>query len=270
LINATVLDSHDRPVRGLDRDDFRLFEGKAEQTIGYFSEEETPLSLVVVLDTSGSMEANLSAARRALAAVLKTSNRDDEFSLITFSEHPGVTVDWTSDEAEIQSRGLLTRSSGCTSLLDAIHLGIGQIRHSHNPRRALLILSDGGDNNSRFTEREIVSQLEEADVQMYAIDMLGSPFLHDRTPEEAAGPDLLDRLCGRVGGRYFQVMDDRQLQTIADRIAKELRSQYVLGYVPASGAVDGRFHHVQLKVQRPAAGTKLSVYWRRGYRAPQQ
>jgi Ca-activated chloride channel homolog len=266
LVNATVVDSHNRPVRGLARESFRLFENKAEQTITYFGEEETPLSLVAIVDTSGSMEANLTGARRALGAILENANLTDEFCLITFAERPHLAVDWTSDAAAVQNGVLLDRAHGRTTMLDAIQLGLSQIRRSHNQRRALVIFSDGGENYSRYSERDISRPLEEADAQLYAVDIRGSAILRDRAPEEEAGPDLLSRLCDRAGGWYFPVEGERQLRQVADQIGKELRSQYVLGYVPSNAAADGKFHRVQLKLLRAEGEPKVSVHWRRGYR----
>ncbi len=270
LINATILDPHERPVRGLSRNNFHVFEGKSEQAITYFGEEDVPLSLVVLMDTSGSMDGKLSGARGALDAVLRDSNDDDEFSLITFSEHPQVTVPWTNSPAQIENSVLMDRAHGRTSLLDAMELGIQQLRHAKNPRRALVILSDGGDNFSRYTERQLNRIIDEADVQMYAIDMPDPAVLRERSPEVFSGPDLLSRLCDRAGGRYYQVGGDKQLAATADQIGKELRSQYVLGFAPSTGGDDGKFHHVRLQVSRPEGSPKLSVYWRRGYRAPSE
>jgi Ca-activated chloride channel homolog len=268
LINATVLDPADRPVRGLTRENFRLFQDKVQQNIAYFSEEEAPLSLAIVFDTSGSMRKKISGAYQALRAILATSNPGDQFCLITFANQPELAVPWDSDEARIANLAAMTQPEGKTSLLDAIHLALAQAKLAQNPRRAVLILSDGGDNHSQYREREIAGVLEEADVQMYAVDMQESPYLTDRSEEELEGPGLLERLCERAGGRYFHAQNSRELAAVADRISKELRSMYVLGFVPPNAAEDGRFHYVQLKLDRPAGGSKLSVYWRRGYRVP--
>jgi len=267
LISATVLDRHNHPVRGLDKENFRLYEDKAEQSIAYFNEEEIPLSLAVVFDKSTSMEAKLPATRRALAAVLDTANPDDEFSLITFATRPELSMDWTDEAGEVQSRVLFHKPEGRTALLDAIHLALQRMKKASNPRRAIVIFSDGGDNASRYTERGLKRLLEEADVQLYAIDMSGSVMMRQRTPEEVAGPGLLARLCEHAGGRYFAAHNTRDLTRAADQISKELRSQYVLGYIPAGTIQDGRYHRVQLKLERPEGTSRLSVYWRRGYRA---
>jgi Ca-activated chloride channel family protein len=270
LINATVLDRHERPVRGLNRDAFRVFEGKSEQTITYFGEEEVPLSLMIVLDISGSMDGKISGARRALDAVLRDSNDADEFSLIAFSDRPRVAIPWTAAPGEIENSVLQDRAQGPTSMLDAIDLGLREIHMAKNPRRALLILSDGGDNYSRYTERHLNRLLDEAGVQMYTIDMPDTAVLRERSPEVIAGPDLLSRLCQRAGGRYYQVENEKQLASVADQIGKELRSQYVLGFAPPDGIDDGKFHRVRLQVSHPQGTPKLSVFWRRGYRAPSE
>ena len=221
LINATVLDRHERPVRGLSRDSFHIFEDSSEQIVTYFGEEDVPISLAVLLDVSGSMNGKIAGARRALSAVLSGANEADEFSLITFAEHPRVTVPWTTAPAEIENSVLMDQAHGRTSLLDAIALGIHQLRQSKNPRRALVILSDGGDNFSSYTEHQLSSMLDEADVQMYAIEMPDTAFLPEQSAEVFGGPDLLSRLCGRTGGRHIQVQTGRQLAAAADQLGKQ-------------------------------------------------
>ncbi len=268
LIRATVLDPAHRPVRGLTSDQFRLFQDKMQQSVAFFSEEEVPLALAIVLDVSGSMRNKISGARQALRAILATSNPTDEFCLITFADQAEVSVLWASDEAQIAANATKAHPEGRTSLLDAIHLALDQTKQAANARRAVVILSDGGDNHSRYREREIAAALEEADLQIYAVDMQESPYLTDRSAEELEGPGLLERLCGRAGGRYFHAQNSRELASVADRISKELRSVYLLGFVPPKGADEGRFHSVQLKLDRPAGGPRLSVYWRHGYRVP--
>jgi Ca-activated chloride channel family protein len=270
LVGATVLDRHNRVVRGLTQADFHLFEDAAEQRIVYFGEDDLPVSLAIVFDTSGSMEGKLSNTRGALAALLETSNPEDEFCLITFADRPKIAVPWSTSQGEIRDRVLSIRSNGRTALLDAVQMGIEQLRRSRNPRRALVIFSDGGDNYSRITERRLAGLLEEADVQMYAVNMMppDAGWGADRAPEEIVGQNLLAELCERASGRYFPLDGQRDLKKVADQIGKELRSQYVLGYTPTRPARDGKFHRVQLKLLRGAGGQKLSVYWRRGYRAP--
>ena len=269
LVNATVLGPHDRPVRGLTLDQFQVFEDKAEQSIAYFSEEEVPLSLAVVFDVSGSMNGKLAAMREALDALLKSSNPDDEISLITFAHAPQVAMGWGWNPEEIQNRLLQASAHGQTSLLDALQTCLACLKTARNARKAIIVFSDGGDNHSRSTEREILRSLAEANVQIYAIASTESWSSRARAPEEFLGPDLLDRICDHAGGRYFQADTRRELQSVAEQISRELHSQYVIGYVPSTAAHDARFHQVRLQVTRPAGSPKVSVFWRRGYRAPQ-
>lgn len=266
LVNATVLDRHNRPVRGLSRNDFRLFEDKKEQSISYFSEEELPLSLAVVFDTSGSMAGKVSQAREALDELLRDSNSADEFSLVTFADRPQWAVPWTNNAGDILAAVLFSKPHGVTSLLDAVAFAVQRMVDARNPRRAVLILSDGGDNHSRFTEGHIARLLEEAGVELYAVDMSPAWITRSRSPEEFEGPQLLDRLCDDAGGRYFQVDGAKELAAAARRISLELRSQYVLGYTPPDTAADGRFHRVNLQIVPTGQAPKLSVYWRHGYR----
>src|SRR4051812_19590918 len=199
LGNATGLDHYGRPVRGLGHERFRVFENQQEQRVRYFTEEETPVSLVVVFDHSGSMEGKTAGARRALRAILGEQNREDEFCLVTFGARAEVAAPWSEDAGEILGRAGEGRPHGLTSLLDAVALGLKQFRGARNPRHAMLILSDGGDNFSRQTERQIARVLEEAEVQVYGIEMWDTPLLRGRGAEERTGADLLARLC-RAGG----------------------------------------------------------------------
>ncbi len=200
--------------------------------------------------------------------MLKSANAEDEFSLVTFSTEPRVAAGWSQNAGEIQNRLLIESAHGQTSLLDALETGLVQMKHARSQRKALLIISDGGDNHSRASEREVLHSLEETGVQIYAIDHVAPEYMRARSPEVFNGPDLLDRLCDRAGGRYFQVDGKRETAAAAEQISRELRSQYLIGYVPANVVRDGRFHHVRVQVTPDAALPKLSVFWRRGYRAP--
>jgi Ca-activated chloride channel family protein len=267
LINATVLDRHDRPVLGIAREQFRVYEDKAEQSIAYFAEEEVPLSLAVIFDVSGSMDGKMAGMRAALDAVLRSANVQDEFSLITFADKPLVAIDWTSNPQEIKERLLNSSAHGQTSLLDALEKGLACMKTARNARQAMIVFSDGGDNHSRSTEREVLRSLVEAGVQIYAVQSSESYPLRSRSAEEIFGTSLLDRLCDQAGGRYFQVDGRRDLQAAAEQIARELRSEYLIGYVPSAGARDGRFHAVRVQVKRNEGTPKLTVFWRKGYRA---
>jgi Ca-activated chloride channel family protein len=267
LINATVLDRHDRPVRGLTRDHFRVFEDKVEQRIAYFSEEEVPVSLAVIFDVSGSMHNKMAGMRSALGAVLESANPQDEFSLVTFADAPHVALGWSSNADEIQNRVLSESAHGQTSLLDALATGLAMMKKASHQRKAMLIFSDGGDNHSRWTERQLMQSLAEAGVQIYAIEGSEVSMPPVDAPEIMEGQGLLQRICDDAGGRYFKVQDKRELAAASRQISQEMRLQYLIGYVPASNAHDGRFHHVRVDVERDKGTPKMSVFWRRGYRA---
>jgi Ca-activated chloride channel family protein len=267
LINATVLDRHDRPVRGLTRDHFRVFEDKVEQRISYFSEEEVPVSLAVIFDVSGSMHNKMAGMRSALGSVLQSANPQDEFSLVTFADAPHVVVGWNSNADEIQNRLLSESAHGQTSLLDALSTGLAMMKKASHQRKAMLIFSDGGDNHSRWTERQLMQSLAEAGVQIYAIEGSEPSMAPVDPPEIMEGQGLLQRICDDAGGRYFKVQDKRDLAAAEQWISQEMRLQYLIGYVPASNAQDGRFHHVRVDVKRDEGTPKMSVFWRRSYRA---
>ena len=268
LINATVLDRQDRLVRGLTRDQFLVFDDKAEQKIAYFSEDEAPVSLAVLFDVSGSMQEKIAGMRAALKSILQSATAEDEFSLVTFADEPQLAIGWTQNPDSIQNALLDVAAHGQTSLLDAAALGLRTLRTAKNPRRAMVIFSDGGDNHSRATEHDIARSLVESGVQIYAVDLAEPLVLRARSPEEIAGPDLLERICDQAGGRYFEVDGKRALSAAAEQLSRELRSEYLIGYVLSNDARDGRFHHVRLELKQQAGMPKVTVFWRRGYRAP--
>jgi Ca-activated chloride channel family protein len=268
-VGATVLDGQDRVIHGLTQRDFRLFEDGVEQTVQHFGEEDVPVSLAIVFDVSGSMSAQMADARAALASLLRTSNPEDEFCLITFADRPEIAVPWTNSQGDIGERVLYARSNGRTALLDAVQLGMGELRKRRNPRRAMAIFSDGGDNHSRVSEASLLRMLEEADIQVYAVGLPDPNVRWVRPAEEVvAGPNLLGELCEHGGGRYFPVEGGRDLRKAADRVGEEIRSQYVLAYAPSRLAEDGKFHRLQVRVRRQPGGPRMTVRSRRGYRAP--
>jgi len=272
LIPVTVTDHFDRFVTGLEKPSFKLYEDKVEQTILHFTSEDAPISLGVVFDCSGSMENKISKAREAVAQFLKTANPEDEFNLVTFADRPQLLVRMTQRAAEIQNRLATARPNGRTALLDAIHMSMGEMRRAHHSRKAILIISDGGDNCSRYTMRELKNLVREADVQIYAIGILepSGPPPQRRPMEELAGPGLLREITEQTGGLMFEVDNWRQLPDIASKIGVALRNQYVLGYSPSDLQNDGKYHRVQVKLELPKGGPRLRASWRTGYYAPKQ
>src|SRR6266700_1864631 len=268
LIPVTVTDPLNRFVTGLDKDNFKLLEDKKEQEISQFSSEDAPLSVGVIFDCSGSMGHKLEKSRLAVAQFFKTANPEDEFFLVQFGDSAELAQPFTRNLEEIQNRLTFTQSKGRTALLDAIYLGLHEMKRAKNPRKALLVISDGGDNNSRYTEPEIKNLVKEADVQIYAIGIYESMGARGRTPEELSGPGLLTDISEPTGGRHFIVENLNELPDVAAKIGIELRNQYVLGYSPTNGSRDGKYRKVSVKIIQPRGLPPLHAFWRTGYYAP--
>jgi len=270
LIPVTVTDPMNRFVTGLEKENFKVFEDKKEQEISQFSSEDAPLSAGVIFDCSGSMGHKLEKSRLAVSEFFKTANPEDEFFLIQFNDTANLVQPFTQNLEEIQNRLTFTFSRGRTALLDAVFLGLHTMKRAKNPRKALLIISDGGDNNSRYTEAEIKNLVREADVQIYAIGIYEEGPARSRTPEESAGPALLATIAEQTGGRQYEVDNLNELPDVAAKIGVELRNQYVLGYSPQNLDRDGKYRHVVVKVIPPRGLPLLRPFWRLGYYAPSQ
>jgi len=268
LINVTVTDPYNRLVTGLEQDNFRVFEDNIEQEVVTFSAEDVPISIGVIFDFSGSMANKVGKAREAAVQFFKTANPQDEFFLVSFNERAELTSTFTNSVEDLQSRMMLTAPKGRTALLDAIYLGLSQMRGAHNAKRALLILSDGGDNHSRYNESDIKRLVKEADTQLYAIGIYDPLGYRNRTPEELNGPTLLSEITEMTGGRVFSVEKLDDLPDIASKIGMELRNQYVLGYKPSNKAHDARWRKVKIRLRAPKGLPPLSVYSKTGYYAP--
>ena len=268
LINVTVTDPLNRFVTGLEREHFRLFEDKAEQKLSHFASEDAPLSVGLVFDASGSMGSKLQKSRLAAAQFFKTANPEDEFFLVQFNDRPELIQTFTTNAEEIQNRLTFTQAKGRTALLDGVYLALNHMKKAHNTRRAILILSDGGDNSSRYTESEIKNLVREADVQIYAIGIYEPVSSRGRTAEELSGPGLLSEIAEQTGGRHFPVENLNELPDIAAKIGMELRNQYVLGYTPSNQDRDGKYRRVQVKLVQPRGLPQLRAFWRQGYYAP--
>lgn len=267
LVPVTITDPMNRLVTGLDKDNFEVLENGQPQEIRHFSSEDAPISLGVIFDVSGSMSDKIDKSREAVVEFFRSANPLDEFFMITFSDRPQVLVDFTQSIEEIQGRLVYVAPKGRTALLDAIYLGMSKMRKARHQRKALLIISDGGDNHSRYTEGDIKSLVREADVQIYAIGLFDSA---PRTLEEKSGPALLDQITEVTGGRTFTITSPNELADVATKIGIELRNQYVLGYRPKNPARDGKWRKIRVKLVPPKGLPPLHAYARTGYYAPQE
>ncbi len=270
LVPITVTTPLNQIVTGMEKENFRLFEDKIEQEITYFASFDAPISIGLVFDASGSMGSKLTKSRQAAAAFFKTANPEDEFFLIQFNDRPQLVLPFTRDVEEIQNRLTFTQAKGRTALLDAMYLAMQTLKKGRNPRRALLVISDGGDNSSRYTETEIRNLLKEADAQVYAIGIFEPIGARGRTAEELAGPGLLSDLAEMTGGRHFPVDNLNDLPDIAAKIGLELRNQYVLGYISKNPNRDGKYRKITVKLNQPRGLPPLRALHRQGYYAPVQ
>ena len=270
LIPTTVTDHLNRFVLGLRKEDFHLFEDGTEQTITHFSGEDVPLSIGLVFDMSGSMDDKMRTSRQAAVQFLKTMNPQDEAFLIQFSDKAELAAGFTSRMAEIQDKLMAAKPGGLTAMLDAAELALHEMKKAKNPRKTILIVSDGGDNNSRYSAKEIEALVREADVQVYAMGVYEPMLSFGLSKEEVSGPRLLAELAEQTGGRAFSATDPNDLPSVASRIGIELRNQYVLAYTPANQNKDGKYRGVEVKVNAPAGMPDLKLRWRLGYYAPSQ
>lgn len=265
LVPVTITDPMNRLVTGLEKKNFQLYEGSTPEQIKTFSSEDAPVSLGVIFDSSGSMRSKMDRAKDAVMEFFKTANPQDEFFMITFSDQPEVVSDFTSSVDEIQNKLIYAVPQRMTALMDAIYMGVTKMRQAKYSKKALLIISDGGDNHSRYTENEIKALVKEADVMVYAIGIYDRYFA---TPEERLGPALLGEVAELSGGRAFTVENPNDLADVATKIGIELRNQYVLGYRPQNVSHDGKWRKIKVKLLPPKGLPPLRVYARTGYYAP--
>jgi Ca-activated chloride channel family protein len=269
LIPAHVTTPLGLSVTDLDKANFRITEDNVEQTITHFAKDDAPLSIGLVFDASGSMRSKMHKSAEAAAAFFKTANPEDEFFLVEFNERPHLAIPFTFDAGELYRHITHTRTIGRTSLLDAIHMAIQQMKKAINLRKAIVIVSDGGDNCSRYSVGQIKNALLESDVQVYAMGVFDfDDSGKKRPPEEVNGPKLLDELAELSGGRHYPIDDLNELPRISERIGLELRTQYLLGYSPTNLERDGKYRKVKLDLAPPDGMPALRVQYRQGYFAP--
>ncbi|MEP7352357.1 MAG: VWA domain-containing protein [Acidobacteriota bacterium] len=247
-----------RPVAGLEKQHFKITDNKIPQKISSFAMDDAPVALGLVFDTSSSMSSALAAARRAAALFVATANPGDQFLLVEFDSAPRLTVPLTEDLAHIKYEMTFTQSRGATALVDGVYMAMSEIKKSPLQRKALILVSDGGDNNSRYTVSELRTVLQESDVLIYSVSLVGDPA--------ESNPGLLRLISEQTGGRMF--VANSGLQDIASKISVDLRNRYLIGYVPNNYARDGKYHKVEVELNPPKGLPKLKAYWRKGYYAP--
>jgi Ca-activated chloride channel homolog len=280
LVPVTVTGRDGKTIVGLQAKDFNIFEGQTPQQIVSFAIEDIPCSAGLVLDASGSMQSTLGAVKESAQAFVRTANPEDEFLLLTVSTLPESVSGFTTDTADLEENIALTRPGGFTALIDTVYLGLNQMRKAHNPQRALVIVSDGMDNHSRYSKSELLRVALEADVQIYTIiidngapgapastvpfrpSMIAKPG--DQAAARQQGPSLLEELADKTGGLSFHARSAAQAKEAMLKAAQALRSEYVIGYRPADSGLSGKWHPIRVKSTVP----HVSVHTRSGYYAP--
>jgi Ca-activated chloride channel family protein len=264
LVNATVSDSQGRMVTGLQQGNFRLWEDKVEQKLEYFSSEDSPMSIGLIFDATGSMQDKISRSRDAAVSFLKTGNPEDEFFLVTFSQSPRLEEGFTTDISRLQSHMIFTPAKGLTPLYDAVYLGLETMKSAKNKRKALLLITDGEDNHSRYSFWDIKEFVKEQDVQIFIIGIVNPDGELDHNPY---GRSIIEELAQISGGRSFFPDSADELEDICNKIALELRNQYVLGYHSTNEAKDGKWRKLRVKINPPKGLSNLSVHSKSGYYA---
>jgi Ca-activated chloride channel family protein len=274
LVNATVTDSQGHYVAKLEREGFRLWEDRIEQKIEYFASEDIPQTVGILFDVSASMQNKFAVAQEAAMKFLQMGNRDDEFFLIEFNDRAELTRDFTANFARLEKQLVTASPDGNTALYDAIYLGLQKVRAGHNPRKALLLITDGVDNWSSYSLSEVKEFLKESDTQLYAIGIESWDSHHYMKPEEEQDPRIarivLNELSDISGGRAFFTTSVSDLNGICTRIALELQSEYVFGYISSNTKKDGKWRKITLKLEPAKNSPHLHIRAKRGYYAPRQ
>jgi VWFA-related protein len=268
LIPVQVTTDTGAPLLALPKNRFHVFEEGVEQPIAYFAAGDAPVSVGIVFDSSASMREKMRQATAAAAQFFRAANREDEFFLVEFNDRPKLVLPFTPDAALVASEIAHTPTRGRTALFDAVHLALENMAGGRHSRRALLVFSDGEDNRSRRTFSQVRSATFESEVQIYAIGIFDPEGQRRRTPEDARGPQLLEQLARESGGRHHRVDRLGDLPEIAERVGREMRSQYLLGYHPANPDRDGKYRKVTVRIEDAPAGAR--IFHRQGYYAPAQ
>jgi Ca-activated chloride channel homolog len=264
LVNATVSDSQGRMVTGLRQENFRLWEDKVEQKVEYLSSEDSPMSIGLIFDATGSMQDKISRARDAAVSFLKTGNPEDEFFLVTFSQSPRLADGFTTDISRLQSHMIFTPAKGLTPLYDAVYLGLETMKSARNKRKALLLITDGEDNHSRYSFLDIKEFVKEQDVQIFVIGIVNPS---GELGSDPGGRSIIEDLAQISGGQAFFPDSADELEDICNKIALELRNQYVLGYHSTNETKDGKWRKIRVKINPPKGLPNLSVHNKSGYYA---
>ena len=255
LLPVTVLDAKDQPVTDLAPGSFRVLEDDVEQQVVSFHREDGPVSVGFIFDASGSMKNRMDRSIAAIQQFLGTLTAGDEFFLIRFSDRPSLVTGFTQDSDDILGWLSSIQPYGWTALNDAIVLGMQRMKRAKNSRKALFVLTDGGDNNSRYSDSEVRNLVQESDVRIYSIG------LFERS-------QLLEKLGMDSGGRAYFARRLGDLPRTIEKLSRDFRNQYVLGYYANQRVNDGKYRRIRVEILDTIRRMPLNVFWRRGYYSP--
>jgi Ca-activated chloride channel family protein len=263
LVPVTVVDHRGATITGLDQTNFTVWDDKVPQRIVSLSAQDEPCSVGIVLDTSGSMRATLQQAADAVRAFLRASNPQDEFFMLTVSTRPVAISGFTQDAAGLEDHLRAARAEGSTALIDTVYMAIDRMRCAENPRRALVVISDGMDNHSRYTQRDLMRVAVEADVQIYTVAMDSRPVGAKplQLIEVNRGLALLRELAEKTGGVNFTISMPNAVSDAASKIGRAIRNQYIIGFEPANHDLSGKWRRIRVDVNYRGA----KAYARNGY-----
>ena len=269
VVPVTVADRHGKTVTGLERTAFTVFDRDQPQQIASFSTEDVPCSIGIVLDTSGSMKSTAKYARRSIRVFLDTLHPDDEISLLTVSDRPRLQFDFSTEISRIESNLLFSPFGGSTALLDSLRFALEHMRGARNGRRVLLVVSDGRDNKSRFSKRELMQFAVESDIQIYTVGIAEVPRTKHQVTEDWQGIRLLEDLAYATGGLHYRIREPNDLEIAAARIGRAMHDQYLITYYSPPRSAGGKWRKIEVKVADPS-GHPLRVLARRRYLSPNQ
>jgi Ca-activated chloride channel homolog len=265
-LTLTVTDIYGRYVSGLGKEAFTIFDNNEEQEITFFSDTDAPVSVGILFDVSDSMSGEkIGKARKALERFINTSHPSDEYFLIAFNNRAQLLLDKTRDGEAVLRKLTLVEPRNNTALYDATYLGIERVTRGAHQKKAMLIISDGQDNASRYNFGEVRRLLKESDVVVYAVGILDGADSSSITGMQ--GQSFLEELTSVTGGKAFFPQTNVEMDEIFERIALELRHQYSIGYTPKDFQPDGKYHKVKVKVKPPRGLPRLTVRSREGYYA---
>jgi VWFA-related protein len=265
-VHVNVTDEKDRPIGNLLKDNFRIFEDRTEQKISVFKHEDLPVSLGLVIDNSRSMEPRKQRMDAGILSFVQKSNPDDETFVVHFDDTARIDRDFTASIPELEKTLASVKPYGQTAIYDALLLALDHMEGAKRMKKAILLFTDGVDNSSQHTLTEAVEAAKRAHVAVYTVGLLS---LSGGLKAE----DSLIKIAEASGGRAYFPQTVEEARADMERVARDLREQYTLGYFPSNGSHNGGWRSVRIEVAPPAgspANTKLNANYRHGYYGPAQ